>query len=135
MLVIFFSLTPKEKYLSLFILLNIFQPLRWILSSSAHFMILILVLLLVLFPGIMTNLGRSELKFTQDRGKIMEENGVRKISPIHPGRKNILWSSLRSSSKSFKLYNYLLLLHDIYFFECNAMSRSYHVNSSFMSYK
>lgn len=41
-------------------------------------------------PGIMTNLGRSELKFTQGRGKIMEENGVRKIRPIHPGRKNIL---------------------------------------------
>ena len=53
-------------------------------------MILILVLILVLFPGIMTNLGRSELKFTQDRGKIMEENGVRKIRPMHPGRKNIL---------------------------------------------
>ena len=43
----------------------------------------------------MMDLGRSELKYTQDRGKILEENGVRKIRSMHPGRKNIPFDLLQ----------------------------------------
>ena len=55
------------------------------------------------------NLGRGELKYTQDRGKILEENGDKKDKIYASWKKKYsLWSSSRSSSKSFKLYNYLL---------------------------
>lgn len=43
----------------------------------------------------MMNLGRGELKYTQDRGKILEENGIRKIRSMHPGRKNIPFDPLQ----------------------------------------
>lgn len=43
----------------------------------------------------MMNLGRSELKYTQDRGKISKENGIRKIRSMHPGRKNIPFDPLQ----------------------------------------
>lgn len=62
----------------------------------------------------MMNLGRGELKYTQDRGKILEENGIRKIRSMHPGRKNIPFDPLQGPLVN--LLNCIIIIASLYIF-------------------